>query len=89
MIGLFASFGSSDPMMNGSGGTWFARKEPSQTVIDVVPGVIGLGGNSRAHQDERQHRHQANARQMPSIKAHCNNSSSVFSPALSKRRSGG
>jgi hypothetical protein len=33
-------------MMNGWGGTWFARKESSQTVIDVVPGVIGLGGNS-------------------------------------------
>jgi hypothetical protein len=58
-------------MMNGWGGTWFARKESSQTVIDVVPGVIGLGGNSRAHQDERQHRDQANARQMPLIKAHC------------------
>ena len=39
-------FGSPSAVMNGRGGARLASEESLQTMIDVVPGVIGLGGNS-------------------------------------------
>ena len=65
-------------MMNNRSGAWLTGEESLQTVIDIVPGVVGLGGNSD-QQDESQYRRQAEAQQMPSIKTHCSSSSSVFS----------
>jgi hypothetical protein len=71
-------------MNNGWGGTRLASEEFPQVMIDVVPGVIGLGGNSD-HHDKSQDRRQANAGQIPSINAHGDNPSSVFSATLKKR----
>jgi hypothetical protein len=71
-------------MMNGRGGARFASEEPLQTMIDVVPGVIGVGGN-RDRQDESEDRRQANAGQIPSINTHGDNPSSIFSAMLKKR----
>ena len=71
-------------MMNGRGGARLASEESLQTMIDVVPGVIGVGGNSD-YQDESQDRRQADAGQIPSINTHGDNPSSVFSATLKKR----
>ena len=70
--------------MNDWSRTWFAGEESLQTVKDIVPGVIGLRGNSR-EQDNSKRRPQAKARQKASVKTHSYNPSSVFCPTLSKR----
>jgi hypothetical protein len=74
----------SSAVMNSRRGTWLASEESLQTVIDVVPGVIGLDGNTDNH-EESQYRRQANTGQIPSINTHGDNPSSVFSPTLNKR----
>ncbi len=71
-------------MMNNRSGAWLTSEESLQTVIDIVPSVVGLGRNSD-QQDESQYRRQADAQQIPSIKTHCSSSSSVFSATLRKR----
>ena len=70
--------------MNGRTGAWLTGEEPLQTVIDVMPSVVGMDGNGHS-QKEPQYRHEANAPQGQSIEAHLNNSSSVFSRTLSKK----
>jgi hypothetical protein len=76
--------GSLAAVMNDWSRTWFAGEESLQTVKDIVPGVIGLRGNSR-EQDNSKRRPQAKARQKASVKTHSYNPSSVFCPTLSKR----
>ena len=83
MIRFLVLFVPSGAVMDDRGGARLTREESLQTVVDVVPSILGLGGDSH-HQDESQHRSQANAQQTASFKAHCNNSSSVFGPTLSK-----
>ena len=78
MISFIVVQGSSYAVMNGGGRTGLTGEEFPQTVIDVVPGIIGWGGNND-HQDEGHHQCEANARQMSSIKAHCKQFIVLFS----------
>jgi hypothetical protein len=77
MLGFIVFYVASRVVMNDRGGAWFTGEESLQAVVDVVPGVIGLGGNSH-RQDESHRRHQANAQRIASFKSHDNNSSSVL-----------
>jgi hypothetical protein len=63
---------------------WLTGEEPLQTVINVVPSVIGMSGNGRGQQ-KSQHRCTGYVPRIRSHKTHYNNPSSVFSPTLSKR----
>ncbi len=83
MFGFIVLYVSFCAVMNDRGGARLTCKESFQTVVDVVPSVIGLGGNSH-RQDESHHRRQANARRIASFKTHDHNSSSVFSTTLNK-----
>jgi hypothetical protein len=74
---------SSGAVMNNRGGAWLTGEESLQTVVNVVPGVVGLGGKSH-RQDESHYRRQANARRIASFKAHHYNSSSVSGGTLNK-----
>jgi hypothetical protein len=75
MLGLSVLYVSSRGVMNDRGGARLTSEESLQAVVDVVPGVIGLGGNCH-RQDESYHRRQANARRIASFKSHDHNSSS-------------
>jgi hypothetical protein len=83
MLGFIVLYVSSRAVMNDRGGARLTGEESLQAVVDVVPGVIGLGGNSH-RQDESHHRRQANARRIASFKSHDHNSSSVLSRRLNK-----
>jgi hypothetical protein len=83
MFGLIVLYVSSRAVMNDRGGARLTSEEPLQTVVDVVPGVIGLGGYSH-RQDENHHRRQANARRIASFRAHHHSSSSVLRKTLNK-----
>jgi hypothetical protein len=69
MTGLIVLHVSPRTVMNDGGGAWLTSEESLQAVVDVVPSVIGLGGNSH-RQDESHHRRQAKARRIASFKAH-------------------
>src|ERR1700729_1222100 len=71
-------------MNDDRGGTWFAGEESLQTMIDVVPGVVGLRRRSQ-NREENQRRDQSHAWHISSVKTHGNNPSSVFDPTLRKR----
>jgi hypothetical protein len=83
MLGFIVLYVSSRAVMNDRGGTRLTGEESLQAVVDVVPGVIGLGGNSH-RQDESHHRRQANARRIAWFKSHHHNSSSVLGRTLNK-----
>lgn len=48
MIGLLVVFRVFCAVMSGRARAWLAGKEPLQTVIDVVPSVIGMSGNGHS-----------------------------------------
>jgi hypothetical protein len=77
VFGFIVLYVSSRAVMNDRGGARLTSEESLQAVVDVVPGVIGLGGNCH-RQDESHHRRQANARRIASFKSHDHNSSSGF-----------
>jgi hypothetical protein len=83
MLGFIVLYVASRAVMNDRGGARLTGEESLQAVVDVVPGVIGLGGNSH-RQDESHHRRQANARRIASFKSHDHNSSSGLSRTLNK-----
>src|SRR5271170_3725903 len=83
MLGFIVLYVSSRAVMNDRGGARLTGEESLQAVVDIVPSVIGLGGNSH-RQDESHHRRQANARRIASFKSHDHNSSSVLSRTLNK-----
>jgi hypothetical protein len=83
MLGFIVLYVSSRAVMNDRGGARLTGEESLQAVVDVVPSVITLGGNSH-RQDESHHRRQANARRIASFKSHDHNSSSVLSRTLNK-----
>ena len=83
MIGFLVLDVPSRAVMNDWSGARLSGEESLQTVVNVVPSVIGLGGNSHC-QDESHHRREANTRRIASFKAHYHNSSSVLRRTLNK-----
>src|SRR5580704_6474993 len=83
MLSFIVLYVSSRAVMNDRGGARLTGEESLQAVVDVVPSVIGLGGNSH-RQDESHRRRQANAPRIASFKFHDHNSSSVLSRTLNK-----